>query len=353
MPVELSADEIAARLAFLGSASALDTPLPSFRYIKPFSSTYESVVEAIGGNDDRFRLGLAAVDLLTRGFGPKELIYFTGFSASGKTQLVLTAVLHNSDKRVLFFSMDDPAEMVLMKLACMAEGVSAEVMERKVREHDEQAKLALKTASERFPNLVVVDESLSMGEISTAVEEATLSWGAPPELVVIDYLELIRGTDYHDAVNNVKAQSRELKKWVKDKPFPTLVLHQGTRSNARPGAPITILSMAHGGEQEATILVGVRRKRDWEELDEWERSKHRDTITLHVVKNKRPPSKVTPIGGVDLYMSPDTGLVRPLRDGDLMHEPKSKPDVQEVLTTADDAVRVAREKVAVLSGAAA
>lgn len=326
-----------------------------YRYVKPFSSTYDGILEALEGGDDRFRLGLAPIDVLTRGFGPKELVFVTGFSHSGKTQLVNTAILHNTDKRILFFSMDDPAEMILMKLVCMHEGVSAEVLERRIRQHDAAAKASLKAAATGlFRNLVVIDESLGLEAMTRAIAEATDYWKAPPQLVVIDYLELMQG-DAHsdDAGGNVKSKSQALKKWVKDKPFPTMVLHQGTRGRCAPGEPITMLSMAYGGEQEGTVVIGARRKREYDQLDSWERDQHKNTITLHVVKNKRPPAKITPRDGIDFFMDPDTGIIRQLREDDL-HPAAPSPttsrpvDTSQALSSAEEALRAARERQAAL-----
>ena len=219
MTVLLTADDIKQRLATLHSErldAAIPTDEPSaYRYVRPFYSTYESIVEALENPDSRIMLGLPAIDVLTRGFGPKELIYISGFAHSGKTQLVNTMITHNLDKRILFFSMDDPAEMILLKLACMTSGFNADILERRIRQGDEEAKVALKTAAiDTFQNLIVVDESLGLGAMTKAVEEARTYWGADPDCIVIDYLELLQGNSFSDdASANVKAKSQSLKRW--------------------------------------------------------------------------------------------------------------------------------------------
>ena len=303
-----------------------------YHYIRPFSATYQGVVDALENPDDRFMFGLFDVDALTRGHGPKELVMIVGFSHAGKTQVVNTALINNRKKRVLFFSMDDPAEMILMKLACMTLDVSAEDLENAIRQGDAQAKADLKVAATgEFKNLIVVDDSLGLDAMTTAIEEATEYWGAPPECVIIDYLQSMQGSATTSDDGGIKAKVAAVKRWVKDKPFPTLLVHQNTRSRGAPGEPITILSGAFGGEQEATCIIGVRRKKDWADLDEWARRKHEARVTLHVVKNKRPPGRLTPKDGIDFYMSPDTGLIRPLRDADF--------DNPNATSSATDAVK--------------
>lgn len=339
MPL-LTDEEIAARAAAVQAAAdqrlthhaqvEMDRTA-SYKYVHPLVSTYESVLESIRTSEQRFSLGLAELDVRTRGFGPKELILVTGFAHSGKTQLVNTAILNNRDKRVLFFSMDDPAEMILLKLVCMLHDVDAETLERRIREGDAKAKHMLhEAATLTFENLIVVDDSLDLVAMTRAIEEATAYWGAPPECVIIDYLGSMQGGDMGD--EGIKSKVAGLKGWVKDKPFPTVVIHQNTRSRGAPGEPITLLSGGYGGEQEATILIGVRRKRDAQELEPYERDNHQNTVTIHVVKNKRPPGKTTPPDGIDFYMNPATGLIRPMHDDD-------RPVIRHGLTSAQDALR--------------
>jgi replicative DNA helicase len=315
-----------------------------YRYVRPFHSTYGSIMEALENPDSRIMLGLPAIDVMTRGFGAKELVFISGFAHSGKTQIVNTMIKENLDKRILFFSMDDPAEMILLKLACMTAGYSADVLERRIRQGDETAKVELKTAAvDTFKNLIVVDESLGLSAMTKAVREATTYWGAPPECIIIDYLELMQGNSFSDdASANVKAKSQSLKRWVKDQDAPVIVVHQATRSKGAPGQAITMMSMAYGGEQEATMVIGVRRKRDDEKLDSFERQRVQDTLTLHLAKNKRPPARVTAPEGIDFYMDPDTGLVRPLRDNDIRSGQMTIDD--GTITKADDALRLAQDR---------
>jgi len=346
----LATEELQERLAALQAGEA-DEPAREYKYVKPFSQTYEGILQSLMSSDGRFALGIGPIDTLTRGFGPKELVYITGFAHSGKTQLVNTAILNNLNKRILFFSMDDPAEMILLKLTCMYAEMPADELERLIHSGNVQAKATLKkAATEIFKNLIVVDDSLGIQQMDKAIAEATDLWGAPPDLVCIDYLELMHGNGVSDDANaNVKSKSQALKGWVKSKDWPTVVLHQGTRSGSEPGKPITMTSMAYGGEQEGAVVIGVRRKKDNRDADIWERKTHENTVTLHVVKNKRPPAKVTKIDGLDLFMDPRTGVIRTLRPGELQGSPPTverEKSADKTLAELERVVEVAEQRVA-------
>lgn len=294
-----------------GSASFPSAARRSF--VKPLLSAAEGLIESLR-IEDGIGTGLLELDALTRGFRPSDFVIFTGFAHSGKTQLVNTMILENPAKRVLFFSLDDPAEMILAKLVAMYTGIPSEQLEARVRAGDPEANAIIREAAEStFENLLVVDDVIGITSMQEAVKEATEVWGRKPDAVVIDYLEMMPGSGVADDDGaNIKQKANSLKAWAKHAPFPIICLHQGTRSNAKPGNPITLLSMGHSGEQQATIVLGCRRKRDRDDLEGWERQNIEDTITVHIVKNKRPGGRCTHFEGIDFYMHAPTGMIRPL-----------------------------------------
>jgi hypothetical protein len=173
----------------------------------------------------------------------------------------------------------------------------------------------MEVAQNAFPNLFVVDEVIGIPSMLQAVAEAEKIWGLPPHCVILDYVEMMPGdgnSDDHGA--QVKQKINALKRWAKAAPYPVVALHQGTRSNAKPGEPITLLSMGFSGEQQATVVIGVRRKKDDESSEEYERQANEHTITVHVVKNKRPGGRCTHFNGVDYHLDPTTGVIGQIRD---------------------------------------
>jgi replicative DNA helicase len=315
VPDVLSGDDIAERIAARqGAGSEITHPAPAveqprrrYRWVKPFSEAADGLIEYAQNPEGRFLLGLHDVDVMTRGFGRGELVYVTGRAHSGKTQVVLNGLNANPDKRIIFFTPDEVSELVLSKLVSIRHGIDAETLEQRIKDGDQYSiELVRKTATRDFPNLIVIDESLTLSQMHEAVREAEDWWGGKTDCVIIDFLELIPGDGEGEV--GVVAKSQALKRWGKEIDAPVICLHQGKRSAGPRGQAQGMDGMRYGGDTEAIFVLEVFRKRDDEQMDPWERQRHENTVTVNVAKNKRPPCKK---GERDFFMDPNCGLVRP------------------------------------------
>lgn len=288
------------------------TPPARYRFVRPMTQAADGLVETIANPEGRFMFGLPEIDSRIRGVGPGDLCLITGYSHSGKSQLFFNSVLHNRDKPVLLFTPDETSELVLMKLVCMLQRQSAEVLEQRIKDGDQHAIQQVHMAARReLRNLIVIDQSLTLSDMSLALQEAEAWWGQGAAAVGLDYLGLLRC----DA-DDIEGKSEALKAWTKDHQVPMVCIHQAGRGAAGKGQPITMTSGKYGGEQEAIFMLGVYRKRDNPDLDEWDRAQNANTVSLQVVKNKRPPCKRTPDEGIDHFIDPECGLIRPIRPED-------------------------------------
>lgn len=310
----LSQEEIAAKIERLrGTGGGAAEAAPPFKYLRRFGEAADSLIDTVQNPDGRYMFGLPEIDARIRGVGHGELCLIVGFAHSGKTQVVLSSLIHNPQARVAFFTFDEVAELVLMKLACMKLGIGAERFEELIKAKDADAIAMLKrVATVEFPNLIVFDSPLNLGQMTEALKECERHWGAKTDLAVIDYLALLRC----DA-DDIEGKSEAIKGWAKDNDVATVAVHQAGRGSAGKGEIITMTSGKYGGEQEAIFLIGVRRKRDDESLDQGERIRFLNTVSVSVVKNKRPPCKKTAPEGVDYWMEPETGFIRPLSHMDI------------------------------------
>lgn len=294
----------------------LATKANHYHYIKPFSSAADDLIEVVRNVDGRWMFGLPEVDMLIRGVGPGELMYVTGVAHSGKTQVVLQSLANNPDARVVFFTPDEVDSLILTKLIGITHGVNGEDLERQIKAGSQTAlDMVKRVAGEQFKNLIVVDQSLSFEQMSTAVAEARHMWGEKdPDLVIVDFLELLPGST--DAGNDsVQWKSQELKRWSKVEEVPLICIHQASRGSGKRGQGRGMAAMRYGGENDAIFVLEVFRKVEDDDLDEVERDRLRNTVTVSVVKNKRPPSRK---GERDLFLDPECGRVRTLVPDDML-----------------------------------
>jgi hypothetical protein len=291
------------RWAVLGRGESLAPaePLPQHSFYKPLTEAVTEFVHWAQTPEERIYLGFDQLDTQMRGIAPSEMLLINGYSHSGKTMFLLSVLANNRDKPVVYFCPDEPRTLTLVKLACVTNGVHANELEQAIVERDQRAIDLLKnTAVEQFPNLAV-----------------------------FDYLELLQGGG-----EDVPSKANTIKAFGKRHHVPLVVLHQSSRTSGADGRKQTISSGAYGGEQQASHIIGVRRKkfelqsqiqeieeklakgtateRHLERLDflRYEERIHENTVTLNLVKCKRPAS--TLLDDMDYEIEAGTGRLMPL-----------------------------------------
>ena len=301
-----------------------------YRYVRPLTTAAEGLLAYMSNEEGRLMTGIHELDVMTRGFGRGELVMVTGRAHSGKTQIVLNTIVNNPNKRIILFTPDEVSELVLSKLVSIKHGINAEDVERRVKSGDQVTiDLVKRTATHDFRNLIVIDESLTLRQCADALAEAQDYWGDEAEMVAFDYLELLPGDDGSDGVVG-KAQA--VKRWTKNANVPVMCLHQASRSSGNRGQAAGMNAMRYGGESEAIFVIEAYRKREDESMDDFDRRRHANTLSINLAKNKRPPSKV---GMFDVFMDPATGSVRSLQPDDMV--------VMGVpVTTVEDALKAVR-----------
>ena len=324
--MRMSAEEIAAGWESVGGHHA--PPLSENRMYSPLGESVDSFVRWAQSPQERINLGIARIDTEMRGIAPGEIAMVLGFAHGGKTLLLLHTLRHNRDKHVALFIPDEPRELVLIKLTCITHNIDARVLEQRVADHDQEAiNLLHQTANEDYPNLAVFDQSLNASDMERGYNELCDVWGQAPELVVVDFLDLVQaGETVPDKANFLKGFGRK-------HDVPLLVLHQTSRHAGADGRKPTMSSGAFGGEQQATAILGVRRRkyeiqteinelieklnrsgseRSQERLDylRFEQKIHEHTVTVNLLKNKRPTGQL--VDDVDFELNAMTGRMREL-----------------------------------------
>lgn len=345
----LDLDSAAAKLRALQPAEALTDPLPvaplasdpPLRFYKPLSDAVDEFVSE-AQDQKRIYTGIDAFDDEMRGVGGGHTMVIVGYSHSGKTQLFVHMLRHNSKKRIALFTEDEPATLVLAKLASVQSGVNSRQLETLVAQGDTQTIGLLRAvADEDFPNLIVFDQHFDARTYGIAWEEAQQVWGQAGDMMAWDYLELI-----NTGGETVQQKFDWVKSFGKTRNVPNFVIHQTSRSAGAEGRKMTISSGSYGGEQHATFMIGVRRRKaalmaEKNEVEEKLARKPDDenlhhrlnevehslsiaefTLTANLVKNKRPGGGL--VDDIEFEIVGGTGALIQLEDGELPRQHRER-----------------------------
>jgi hypothetical protein len=299
----------------------------AYKYFRPLADARRRFVrEAQSGR--RIFFGIEQLDSETRGISPGHLAIVVGYSHSGKTQLCLNVLYHNRDKRIALFIPDEPAPLVITKLASLVFEVSARQLEDGVARGEPLAMRMLDETLAEFPNLTIFDQPMTPKTVRRSWEEACSHWGDEGDLAVFDYLDLMQAGD------RLATKADAIKAFGTEVDVPVILLHQTSRLAGAQGRPMRIDSGNYGGETWATYQIGVWRKRfaiqaelyelyrktrpsadDWNRLAELQHEAvvHERTVTINLSKNKRPGGQLIE-DGIDFELH-DSGQLVPFRGG--------------------------------------
>lgn len=183
----------------------------------------------------RIPLGWSFFDDATGGGIAKgEVLMMLAYSGVGKTWWGGNVVINNPDVASVFFSLEMQGRALAQRLAaCRYEVPTAEI-EESVRLNGNA--WALERLVQDYPWLAIDDTPAnSLNTMQDTLQKVGDHWGRPPELVVLDYLELVKAGPALSSLEAVDKVSRSLKDFARKNDVAFIVLHQ---TNANEGARI-------------------------------------------------------------------------------------------------------------------
>lgn len=159
----------------------------------------------------------------TGGLSDAVLMTIGARSGVGKTSFVLDTVDGIAKKKkVLFFSLEMKKGQLIAKLMSKYTGIGLVEIKRGLQDESYQKVIqAIGMTNDVFKNLVIDDQSRSIREIKLAIRKHK------PDLVVIDYLQLLRPVDPRETrERQVATLSREIKEMTMKFDIPIIQLTQ-------------------------------------------------------------------------------------------------------------------------------
>ncbi len=246
--------------------------------------------------------GFVDLDKYTHGLHPSEMIVLAARPSIGKTSLAMniaeaaTFQTTNQDdsKDVLVFSLEMSSTQLATRLLCGRARVDMQKLRDGFANKSEQGKLA-KTAKELMDAPLWLDDSATMGIHEMRAKARRRHRKSPLKLIIIDYLQLIMGSDPRTPREQQIAEiSRNIKGMAKELSVPVLVLSQLNRDSEKEKRDPRISDLRESGsiEQDADVVMLLGRKRE-DAFDDDERSLPSDgasPVKLILAKQRNGPT---------------------------------------------------------------
>ena len=216
--------------------------------------------------------GFTALDHKTAGFQPGDLVILAARPAMGKTALALNMAFNaatDSDhaRSVIIFSLEMPTVQLATRILSSEAKISSESMKSGRMERFEIEQLSstmnqIKTTSlfiDDTAGLSITDCRAKCRRLAAQAQDGRIP---PVSLVIIDYLQLMKGPQGGSREQEISEISRSLKSLAKELNAPVIALSQLNRGvESRPNKRPLLSDLRESGaiEQDADIILFVYR----------------------------------------------------------------------------------------------
>jgi len=229
-----------------------------------------------GGLQGNIRTGFMDLDTLLGGLKRADLVVLAARPSLGKTSLALNIARNaaaGQNAKVAIFSLEMAAEQLVQRLLASESGVDST-----------RLRLGLHTEAEerRVMNALGILSAIDIYVDDSAVQRVTeirskalrLHRDQGLDLVIVDYLQLIHGTERGDnRVQEISLISRSLKELARELDVPVIAVSQLSRAPEMRSPHIPILSdLRESGsiEQDADVVVFIYREDVYVRKEDWE-----------------------------------------------------------------------------------
>ncbi len=229
--------------------------------------SYEKAAE-LAGDKDKMRgigTGFSGLDNILGGFQNSDLVILAARPSVGKSALVLDFGLHagvNLKKSVGIFSLEMSNLQVMDRLLAMQVNVGLWDLRMGNLKDDAFVRLGDAMGILSESNIYIDDTpGLNINEIRTKCRRLKIEKGL--DIVIIDYLQLITGTNRENRVQEVSEISRFLKLLAKELDVPVIAAAQLSRAiEQRNDRKPQLSDLRESGsiEQDADIVMFLQRE---------------------------------------------------------------------------------------------
>lgn len=238
--------------------------------------TFEMIEELVRkhGRIEGVPTGYTGLDEMTTGFHPGELILIAARPSMGKTSFGMNIVGNASiraHKCAAVFSLEMPAEQLVLRLLCTEAKVDMQRVRRGQIEDDEWLKLSEAMALIAEAKLFI-DATAGINVTGIRSKARRLQMEEGLDIIMIDYLGLMTGVGkFGSRQEEVSSISRSLKALASELGVPVIALSQLSRaptgrSNHRP--VLSDIRDSGAIEQDADVVMFIHREEYYDDKPE-------------------------------------------------------------------------------------
>jgi replicative DNA helicase len=246
--------------------------------------------------------GFVEFDRMTSGMHPSEMIVIAARPSMGKTALAMNIAEHvaiNEKLPVGVFSLEMSGQQLVQRLLCSRARVNLQkVRDGFLGERDFPSLTA--AASKLAEAKIFIDDSASLTILELRAKARRLKAQQDVQLIIIDYLQLLRSTSRRAQDNRqleISEISAGLKGLSKELKIPVIVVAQLNRQpEQRTGGKPRLSDLRESGsiEQDAD-LVGLLVRPEMYEEDEEARQEKSGEAELIIAKQRNGPVGEIPL----------------------------------------------------------
>jgi replicative DNA helicase len=211
--------------------------------------------------------GFPELDEMTAGLQPADLIIIAARPSMGKTALALNIASHaalSRGKTVGMFSLEMAHQQLFLRLLCAEGSVDAHRL-RTGRIDREQWQRIIKVFGKLSGAPIFLDDTPAIGVMEMRAKARRLRREHGLDLLIIDYLQLMRGRDRHEnRQQEISEISRSLKELAKELNMPVVALSQLSRAPEQRGGDrrpqLSDLRESGAIEQDADVVIFLYRE---------------------------------------------------------------------------------------------
>jgi len=266
--------------------------------------------------------GLADLDKMLSGLQPSDLLILAGRPSMGKTALAINIAFNSckllnkekEKKAVGFFSLEMSSDQLAARILSMECSINATKFRTGQLSESEWEVIAMRSAEvSKMPFFIDDTPALTISAIRTRARRMKRKNNLG--LLVIDYLQLIRGVSSRGADNRVQEVSeitQGLKAIAKELQIPVMALSQLSRAvEQRPDKRPQLADLRESGsiEQDADVVAFIFRESYYKERErptedkvaefqKWKQDMQQIAHKAEVIIAKQ---RNGPVGSVDLF----------------------------------------------------